>query len=500
MNYSAALTTELAGALQRHLLRDDRQEDLTFAVYFPSHGSARTTGVIHRAVWPEDGDRHIHGNVSFESDYFLRALFEAADAGGGVAFLHSHPDGRGWQRMSDDDVDAENGIARQALATTGLPLLGLTVAGDGTFCARFWSLEDQEPKRRWCESVRVVGERIAISRPPPTTRFAVATSLDRTVSAWGPGVQEELGELHIGIVGAGSVGALVGEALVRIGVRRVTLIDFDTVNDVNLDRLLHAYPIDARLGRPKVTTLRNALMRSAVATKPEVTAIEASVVEEAGYRAALDCDILFSCVDRPWGRFALNMAAYAHLIPVIDGGIRVRSCGGQELLGADWKAHLVGPTRRCLECLGQYDPGFVTLEREGHLDDPRYIEGLPEDHPLRSRENVFPFSMSTASFEVLQMISAIVAPIGVGDVGALTYHFVTGELDREIRGCKKSCLFSSSLLGTGETNSIPVTGPHPAADAARAERDCQPSISRIGLRLLERGQHVFERLIDRLSR
>lgn len=498
MIYSSALTTDLAGALSGHLLRSDGQEDLTFAVYFPSEGASRTTGVIHHPVWPEEGDRHVHGNAGFESHYFLRALYEAADAGGGLAFLHSHPDGSGWQGMSDDDVEAENRIARQVKALTGMSVLGLTLAGDATWSARFWEVGEREVRRVWCESVRVVGDRIAISRPP--SRAAISNSLDRTVSAWGPDVQESLARLHVGVVGAGSVGALVAEALVRMGVEKVTLIDFDYVKEVNLDRLLHAYPLDARLERSKVAVLKRALTRSAVGQDPEITAIEESVVEEDGYKAALDCDVLFSCVDRPWGRFVLNMAAYAHLIPVVDGGIRVTSRRGQELLGADWKAHLVAPTRRCMECLGQYDPSFVTLEREGRLDDPRYIEGLPADHPLRARENVFTFSMSTAAFEVLQLLSAVVAPHGVSDVGAQTYHFVTSELDHEFKACEGSCPFSNELLATAGSNSIPVTGVHPVAERTRAERTRDRSRGSFAVGALEHVEQFITRAIDKLAR
>jgi molybdopterin-synthase adenylyltransferase len=428
------------------------------------------TALVGEPILPHSGERHVHGNVSFEPGYFLRAVAIARERQAGLAFVHSHPAGSGWQGMSRDDVTAEAGHAAQVKAVTGRALVGLTMAGDRSISARSWSGDRRSLQRTDADSVRVVGPALTATwndalRPPP----APTERQTRTVSAWGKSAQQHLARLRIGIVGAGSVGSLVAEALVRTGVIEVILIDFDSIKAHNLDRLLHATTHDVRLASSKVEVLASALRKSATADEALVHAVEYSVVETPGWLTALDCDVLFSCVDRPWPRAALNLAAYAHLIPVVDGGIAV-DVVRQRLRGADWKAHIAAPTRRCLECTGQYDPGLVQAEREGHLDDPRYIAGLPRTHPLRRSENVFAFSAATASLEVLQLLSMTVAPSGVADVGAQNYHFVTGSLDTDARACQPSCPYTTGLTSRGDDTGIVPTAPHAVAERERSAR------------------------------
>ncbi len=472
MSYSVAIATETHSRLVAHLERADRQEDLSFAVYRPSRGRHRLTALIGEPILPREGDREVHGNASFTGGYFLHALDQAGGRDAGLALLHSHPAGRGWQDMSSDDIAAEQRYAAQAQSVLGLPFVGLTLAtGDRAWSARIWPRVGRgEYRREDCETVRVVGEQLRMTyhprllpTPPPSGR------LIRTLAAWGAEVQADVARLRIGVIGAGSVGALVAETLVRLGVEHVILIDFDSVKRHNLDRLLHASPIDVALARSKVEMLLPALRRSATARDPRIEAREASVVEPAGWQAALDCDVLFSCVDRPWPRAVLNLAAYAHLIPVVDGGILVTAGDGAGMLSADWKAHVAAPGRRCLECIGQYDPGLVSVERDGLLENPSYIAGLPADHPLRATANVFPFSMSTAAFEVLQLVSMFAAPNGVSDLGAQTYHAVPGLLRSDGRPCEAGCPFSGQFLAQGDS-ATPLIGRHEAAERERAER------------------------------
>ena len=466
MNYSVALTAPLHAAAQRHLLRTDGQEDLCFGLWKPSSGSGRRTAILGELLPPRKGERVVHGNAAFLPPYLERAIGSARRASSGVCFMHSHP-GPGWQSMSDDDVRAERDNAGAIGAATGLPLVGLTLGTDGAWSGRFWIRSAPRTyTRHWCESVRVVGDWLEITRPPGVGKPPPRPEQERSVAAWGPCVQDRLAHLRVGVIGCGSVGSVVAESLARVGVGHILLMDFDLLAPVNLDRTLHAYSEDC--GRPKAEILALAVRRSATVSTPDITPSQWSIGEEAGLRVALDCDVLFSCVDRPWARSVLNHIALSHLIPVVDGGIALEQWTGHDgILRADWRAHTVTPTRRCMECLGQYDPGDVQADREGWFEDPGYVRNLPEDHPIKRNENVFPFTTSVASLEVLQFLALVVPMPGRRHHGAQSFHYVPGVLDKDVGPCKDSC-FPHKLLGQGDRTGLVVTARHPSAERARA--------------------------------
>jgi hypothetical protein len=353
-------------------------------------------------------------------------------------------------------------------------MVGLTISSDCAWSGRFWiKTAPKTYKREWCESVRVIGDGLKITRlPTKENEHKVRPELERTVSAWGLEKQSQLENLIVGIIGTGSVGAIIGEALTRTGLKCLILLDFDSVEKANLDRLLHATRQDADLKRAKVQVMAKAYEKSSTAERFKVEPLEYSIVEEDGFKAALDCDILFSCVDRPWPRHVLNFIAYAHLIPVVDGGIAAEA--NTKMTGlrrADWKAHVVGPGRRCLACLGQYDPGLVSAERDGYLDDPSYIAGLPHDHSARRNENVFIFSLATAALELIHFLYLTIEPAGLSKVGAQTFHLVPSMLvtGKKKAKCAPECLFPS-WEALGDRSGLTFTGRHIRAERVRAER------------------------------
>lgn len=458
--------------LLTHLLSKAGQEDLCFATYVPSTGSERLSGLLREVILPQEDERTLHGNVSFNASYFERALQIASTRREGLVFIHSHL-GPGWQGMSYDDIVAEQRIAPAVAAVTGMSLIGMTAGTDGSWSARFWCKKVNERRvyeRHWCESVRVVGKRLSIT----FNENLLGGSLDRekqlrTISAWGEATQAELSRLTVGIVGLGSVGSIVSEILARTGIANFVLIDFDTVEKKNLDRLTNVFAAD--IGKAKVRAIKEAILRSASCSTVSIREVEFSVCEKQGFEEALNCDVLFSCVDRPWPRQVLNFISYAHLIPVIDGGIFVRTNStNTKIKGADWKAHTVGYGRACLECLGQYKSENAKLEREGYLDDPNYIIGLADKSFFDAHENVFVFSSHLASLEALQLLSLVIAPSGISDVGQQMHHFVTGRMDvNHNANCEQNCFFPT-ISGLGDFAGLDVYSAHRAAELEQEKR------------------------------
>ena len=446
MSFDVAMTDDVDDMATKHLLsffaQGELQEELCFGLWTPSRGGSRVTAILDRVLLPDEDERLLHGGASFLPSYMTRSVRTAVLEGKGLAFMHSHPS-VGWQGMSCPDVVAERDVIAPPARTTGLPLVGLTVGADGYWSARFWSRVEGTMERCWCTKVRVVGEskyslyfNDAIA-PAPCRRNV----LRRTFDSWGSEAQGTIARLNIGIVGVGSVGCIVAEAVARLGVSNITLVDHDVVEEHNLDRLLFATTED--IGRSKVELAKELVEAHATAESPNVRAVSLSVHQGMAYKAILDCDAIFSCVDRPVARDVLNYVSQAHLIPVVDGGVAIETDRRHhKLSSAHWRAHLSTPLHRCLRCLRQYSTGMVGAELDGSLDDPSYVHNLP-DGAIPRNENVFPFSLSAAALQVNLLIRYLLSEPWWPTVHQLDCQFVLSKLEVVNGQCIEHCSFNA---------------------------------------------------------
>ncbi len=440
MIYDAVLTQLVHDSASAHLLQHvntgHMQEDICFALWHPSTGATRKAAIVFEIIPPVLGERNLHGSASFEPSYLTRAIRLAIQKNAGLAFMHNHFT-RGWQGMSKPDIVAERDRISPAARATGLPLVGLTLGTDRSWSARFWIWDGNTFRRNWCEKVRITGRRFQVTfkdrRIGRRRRL-----LYRTVDTWGSKCQRDISGLHFGIVGAGSVGCVIAEALARMGIERLTIIDPDRIKDHNLDRLLYASRKD--IGRLKVDLVSRSAKRSSTAAKFEIISCPLPIQNNRAFASALDCDILFSAVDRPLPKDILNHIAFVHCIPVVSGGVFIDNKPNGSLGQAAWCVTTVGPMFRCLRCDGQYTSSDVVLDIDGSLDNPTYIRHLIETDQAPRNQNVFPFSANLATCMVIEMIRLVIADAWWPDrSGRHYYSMIPNRLDVTNLQCNKHC-------------------------------------------------------------
>ena len=464
---SVAMTAATEAALVEHLDRRDGQEDLCLVTYAPSTGLTRRTALVSQMIAPEVGDRHVHGNATITAEYVLRGIAAAQAGGLGLALMHSHPGATRWQKMSGPDRDTESSYANLVRESTGLPLVGMTLAtGDRSWSARHWNLGvGRDVGCTHATNVRVVADRLSISwnddlcPPPLATRRQI-----RTISAWGERRQADLARQRVLVVGAGSVGLDIILRLMASGLCHLTVMDYDVVEPHNLDRMIGARARDARLRRFKTHVARREGLAAATAATPNLVVTNTSICEPEGFGIALDHDLIFSCVDRPWPRAVLNAMAYSDLIPVIDGGIALDAFEDGTMRNATWRSHVIRPQRPCMACNRQLDLGLVMLDKEGLLDDPRYIRGA-ESHAALPRQNVAPLAANVSATLLAQYTSYCASPGGLGDPGPLQYWLSTHHLEVRDDQTKPHCAIEAAEA-VGDLR-LDLTGRHEIAERQR---------------------------------
>ena len=116
---------------------------------------------------------------------------------------------------------------------------------------------------------------------------------DRTGLLIGKENLEKLHSLKVAICGNGGVGSIIPIALLRSGIYKYILVDFDKVDLSNLNRQI-AYSLDD-LGKSKVDSLSSYMnnLRKEAETVPVFSKID----ENFDFKIFNECDYVFDCID-----------------------------------------------------------------------------------------------------------------------------------------------------------------------------------------------------------
>jgi molybdopterin-synthase adenylyltransferase len=108
-------------------------------------------------------------------------------------------------------------------------------------------------------------------------------------------------------------------------------------------------------------------------------------------------------------------------------------------------------------CNKQLDAGTIMLDRQGLLVDPAYIARAGRDI-APARQNVATLPSSVSAVLLVQFVSLVVAPGGLGEPGPLRYWLSTHQVEHLDILCRWQCPVESAVAA-GDPRQ-PLIGSH----------------------------------------
>ena len=138
--------------------------------------------------------------------------------------------------------------------------------------------------------------------------------LKRTALLLNAEQMERLRGAHVLLFGLGGVGSYAAEALARLGVGHLTIVDNDTVAPSNLNRQLPALESTVGLLKTDVVAAR---LRDA-APGMEITTINAFYLPEKPVEIPEDCTVVLDAIDTVSAKLHLAETCYRRGIPLVS--------------------------------------------------------------------------------------------------------------------------------------------------------------------------------------
>jgi Dinucleotide-utilizing enzymes involved in molybdopterin and thiamine biosynthesis family 2 len=470
-----AWTGEDRGAMEGLALTAAPREGAVIALCRPSTGATRDTLIVSEPLPPRPGDLSYRRGyvVTVTSRYWNRAIDALIDAGpgAGLAVLHTHP-GEGVPEWSDDDDSADEELARflfgEGYLPTGAPLLSL-VASHSDLRGRALSLDRASGavRMRPIERVRTLSqERIEIvstlDRVWPHGKPEVPEYADRSIRVFGKEGQLLLADVHLALVGAGGVGSICGEHVTRWGIGRISIWDPDVVKDVNVNRSGVFTFAHAARRTFKALALARALPRFALAPNFSVSWSSRDVRHRGGLAALLDADVILMLVDDARPRHFINRLAYAHYIPVLDGGNAIRSTAEDDaeaesatVEGGAVRVSYLTPGGACLWCAGHLTAHRLSLAYRPDADKAAdrargYVEHLGPEHA----PSVMPVNSITAAL-IEHRLQDLLLGLSYRAIPELYFDLLGGTLDELRRLARPECRNCARWRGRGDEADLP---------------------------------------------
>lgn len=343
-------------------------------------------------------------SITWSTDLISSALDKAEKEGLSVVKVHSHPSGYPDFSQTDDDGDSKLLPAISGWVEKDIPHGSVVMLPSGQMFGRtYWSSIQFDP----ISCISVVGPDIHFWHSDDKSETGPSFTASHA-QAFAKGTINKLQSLRIAVVGCSGTGSPVIEQLARLGVGKLVLVDDDTVEERNVNRILNSTMSDAANNSSKVDVIADSIRRMGLGTIVDVHSTNLWNTEV--IKAVAECDVVFGCMDTASGRFLLNTIATFYTLPYFDLGVRLDAVPD----GAD-----KGQIREVCGTVHYLQPGLSSLVSRGLVNMDRvraeglkrndpdaygqqlkdgYIQGVQENQPAVISVNMFIASLAVNDF------------------------------------------------------------------------------------------------------
>ncbi len=159
--------------------------------------------------------------------------------------------------------------------------------------------------------------------------------------------ERTLANTRVLVVGLGGGGSHIAQQLAHLGVGHIALVDPQTVEASNLNRLIGATDADVEAETPKVDIAR----RLVKGIRPWIDVEVSQTSWQASDHLLRSAHVVFGCLDGFRQRMYLESAARSFLLPLIDIGMDVTRLSDDRYTVAG-QMILTLPGGPCMRCLG----------------------------------------------------------------------------------------------------------------------------------------------------
>jgi len=366
------LAAQDADALSARLLQDEAESCAVLFAGSHRRSNGQDRLLVREVEFAQPNEYAKRGRLGAEltPGFVARTTKRARMEGLSMVFAHSHP-GTSPPAFSVVDDEGERALAGFLFHRHPSRVHASMVLSAGGWNAR--RLGVQEPAR-----IVALGSSRLVLQDPRATASGPAAVFDRQVRAFGVAGQRALEELNIAVVGLGGTGSIVTQQLAHLGVRSFILVDADTLEESNLNRVACAAPHD--VGSPKVEVAARAIER--LRPSAHVTKVFGDIMRTSVAKRLCDADVIFGCTDSHGSRAVIQQLAYQYLIPCIDMGTTIVVSAGSvsHIYG---RVQLLAPGHACFTCGGLLDSNEVRRDMMSAFErqaDP-YIQGAHDPAP-----------------------------------------------------------------------------------------------------------------------